>query len=147
MRAKIIGGLVASALLVPGVAMAQEADPCYVDPTSEECLGADDGEVDGVDDGEVGQVDDDGVAQTDDGVDGTEVCVDSETGALVDLETGEVISGEAAEGTPPCDDVAQAVGRLADTGIDVRYAAVGSAFLLLLGAVLLAARRRASSAA
>lgn len=60
MRHTLLGALAAALLLLlPGVASGQDAeDPCYVDPTSVECLG-----VGGADDA----VDDDGEVEADDG--------------------------------------------------------------------------------
>lgn len=57
MRGHLIGAVAAALLLVPGAALAQDADdPCYVDPTSPECV-----EVGGVVDEVDGEVDaDDG---------------------------------------------------------------------------------------
>jgi LPXTG-motif cell wall-anchored protein len=64
MRNRLLGALAAGTLLltVPAGALAQETDPCYVDPTAPGCVdvGVDDAEVD---DGEVaddGEVTDDG---------------------------------------------------------------------------------------
>jgi LPXTG-motif cell wall-anchored protein len=98
MRNRLLGALAAGSLLlaVPAGAAAQTEDPCYVDPTSPECIdvGTDD-EVD-VDDGA-----DDGVTDdvTDDGTEVREEVVTSSTGgtpttalARTGLETGTLVA-------------------------------------------------------
>jgi LPXTG-motif cell wall-anchored protein len=93
MRNRLLGALTAgSLLLIPAGAMAQE-DPCYADPTSPECIGSDDAEVDdGIDDGEVStddgtEVDDEVVARTS-STGGTSTGVLARTG----LETGTLVA-------------------------------------------------------
>jgi LPXTG-motif cell wall-anchored protein len=91
MRTRLLGALAAgSMILLPAGALAQE-DPCYVDPTSPECIdvGSDDAEVD------------DGEVSTDDGteVDAEVVARTSTTGgtstgvlARTGLETGTLVA-------------------------------------------------------
>lgn len=135
MRAKVLGGLVVAFLLLPGVAAAQTDDPCYLDPTSEECLG-------GEDDGQGGGNPED-------------VCVDPTTGELVDVSTGTPASGtggsSGTNGAPACDEVdgsaiatASTSSRLAVTGSDLTIGLVGAGVLALGATMVLAARRRRS---
>jgi LPXTG-motif cell wall-anchored protein len=88
MRTRLLGALAAgSMILLPAGALAQE-DPCYVDPTSPECIGSDDGEVDDdgvVDDGT--EVDAEVVARTST-TGGTSTGVLARTG----LETGTLVA-------------------------------------------------------
>jgi LPXTG-motif cell wall-anchored protein len=94
MRTRLLGALAAgSLLLLPAGASAQEEDPCYVDPTSPECIevGVDDAEVDdGLDDGEV---DDDGTEVDAEVVARTTTTGGTSTGVLArtGLETGTLV--------------------------------------------------------
>jgi LPXTG-motif cell wall-anchored protein len=93
MRTRLLGALAAgSMILLPAGASAQE-DPCYVDPTSPECIevGVDDAEVDdGMDDGETA---DDGTEVDDEVVTRTSTTGGTSTGVLArtGLETGTLV--------------------------------------------------------
>ncbi|WP_157041862.1 hypothetical protein [Nitriliruptor alkaliphilus] len=105
-------------LLLPGVAGAQDVDdPCYVDPTSVECLG-----VGGADDGEVSA--DDGEVVADDG-------------EPLDVE----VLGEALDrgGAAPA-------GILGVTGLDAGVFGGLVVVLLTAGSALLVVTRRRRSA-
>jgi LPXTG-motif cell wall-anchored protein len=133
MRNRLLGALAAGSLLlaVPLGAAAQTEDPCYVDPTSPECIGADDAEVDDdgdVDDGEVddGEVDDDGIEVADDGTE-----VDDEVVTRTSSTTG--VGGATT-------------GVLARTGLETgTLVALFVGLIAAGGALLLAARRRSTT--
>lgn len=168
MRAKFVGGIVATLLMVPAVASAQEADdPCYADPTSPECI-----DVGGSD-----ETPDDGT-----GIGGADFCID-EDGNIVEVGSGETVagggeavdgSGEAVDGgdVAVCDTEVAGSGEAAtdaaaDDEVDVEVLAqvqststdtlpvTGSDLLIALGgagllaagaALVLASRRRGASA-
>jgi LPXTG-motif cell wall-anchored protein len=97
MRNRLLGALAAGTLLltVPAGALAQETDPCYVDPTAPGCVVVDDGEVDD------GHVADDGTEVRRDVVTRTSTTTGVlartglETGTLVALFVGLLAAGGA----------------------------------------------------